>query len=100
MTADELALLVTSKGVSPLAAAGCAAYPAAYRDPAPRPRGWRSETGGDRELLFDFASLTKPMTAVAIARAGLDPRESLGTLLPEVRGTASAHAPLELLLAH
>jgi CubicO group peptidase (beta-lactamase class C family) len=53
---------------------------------------------------FDLASLTKPITAMAaarLARAGklaLDTR--LDVLLPEVHATASAHVPLEWLLAH
>jgi CubicO group peptidase (beta-lactamase class C family) len=58
------------------------------------------ETGGDADTFFDLASVTKPMTAVATVRAGLDPDTLLGTLLPEARGTASEDAPIELLLAH
>ncbi|HXN32082.1 MAG TPA: serine hydrolase domain-containing protein, partial [Polyangiaceae bacterium] len=49
---------------------------------------------------FDLASLTKPMTAVAVARAGIDRGLPLGALLPEALGTASEHVPLELFLAH
>jgi CubicO group peptidase (beta-lactamase class C family) len=90
MTAGEIARLAVSRGVSPAAAAGCAAH-----------RGtWRSETGGDDALLFDLASLTKPMTAVAIARADIDRQRPLADFLPEVRGTASASVPLELFLSH
>ena len=40
------------------------------------------------------------MTAVAFALAGIDRTTPLGTLLPEARGTASEHVPVELLLAH
>jgi CubicO group peptidase (beta-lactamase class C family) len=40
------------------------------------------------------------MTAVAIARAGIDPRAPLGTLVEEARGTPSERLPLELFLAH
>jgi len=58
------------------------------------------ETGGDVARVFDLASLTKPMTAVAIARAGLDLRAPLGALVAEARGTPSEHVPLELFLAH
>jgi CubicO group peptidase (beta-lactamase class C family) len=61
---------------------------------------WLRECGGATELYFDLASVTKPMTAVAIARSGLDPRAPLGELLPEARGTASERTPLELLVAH
>ncbi len=74
-------------------AAGCAAR----RDAR---GGWNSEVGGASVLLFDLASLTKPLTAVALARSGIDPRTPLGALLPEARGTASEAMPLELLLAH
>jgi CubicO group peptidase (beta-lactamase class C family) len=93
MTSDELARLVVVGGVSPSAAAGVGGLRAARS-------GWRTEVGGATELLFDLASLTKPMTAVAVARAGIDRREALGGLLPEARGTASEDVPLELLLAH
>jgi CubicO group peptidase (beta-lactamase class C family) len=51
-------------------------------------------------VLFDLASVTKPMTAVAFARAHIDPGEHLGERLPEARGTASESVPLELLLSH
>jgi CubicO group peptidase (beta-lactamase class C family) len=51
-------------------------------------------------MFFDLASVTKPMTAVAFVRAGIDPRSPLGDLLPEVRATASARVPVELFLAH
>jgi CubicO group peptidase (beta-lactamase class C family) len=58
------------------------------------------ELGGATDLLFDLASVTKPMTALAIARAGIDRRAPLGALLSEARGTASENVPLELFLAH
>jgi CubicO group peptidase (beta-lactamase class C family) len=51
-------------------------------------------------VLFDLASVTKPMTAVAFVRAGIDPTTPLGDLLPVVRGTASERVPVELFLAH
>jgi CubicO group peptidase (beta-lactamase class C family) len=60
----------------------------------------RAEVGGSVDVLFDLASVTKPMTAVAIARAGIDRTTPLGALVPEARGTASEDATLELLLAH
>jgi CubicO group peptidase (beta-lactamase class C family) len=59
-----------------------------------------SEVGGAADVFFDLASVTKPMTAVAIARAGIDRRAPLGTLVDEARGTASERVPLELFLAH
>ncbi|WP_081426840.1 serine hydrolase domain-containing protein [Sorangium cellulosum] len=56
------------------------------------------------DAIFDLASVTKPLTALALARlarAGavrLD--EPLGQVLPELAGTRSARVPLELLAAH
>lgn len=56
--------------------------------------------------IFDLASLTKPMTAMAIAIAcktrmgGLDRDAPLASFLDEARGTSVEDAPLELLLAH
>jgi serine-type D-Ala-D-Ala carboxypeptidase len=90
MTADEVARRVVADAVAPDCAAGCAI----------RRDRWHREVGGEVELLFDLASITKPMTAVAIARAGLDRRTPLGALLPEARGTPSERVPLELFLAH
>jgi CubicO group peptidase (beta-lactamase class C family) len=56
------------------------------------------------DTLFDLASLTKPLVALAAARLArakhLDFRAPLVTWLPEVGGTPSRDAPLELLLAH
>ena len=54
--------------------------------------------------LFDLASVTKPFTALALARlerAGLLRRdERLGDVLPALAGTRSAGVPLDLLAAH
>ncbi len=90
MTPEEVATCVVADGVAPACAAGCAS----------RTTRWRSETGGNDKLFFDLASLTKPVTAVAIACSGLDRGTPLGALLPEARGTASEKVSLELLLAH
>ena len=89
MTADEIARRVVAEDVAPACSAGCARFSGA----------WRVELGGGGAF-FDLASVTKPMTAVAIARAGIDRRRPLGELLPEVARTASAAVPLELFLAH
>ena len=89
-TADDIARRIVADGVAPHAAAGCAV----------RRGAWRREVGGSAELPFDLASLTKPMTAVAVARAGVDRRMPLGAFLSEAHGTASEHVPLELFLAH
>ena len=56
--------------------------------------------GGAHETFFDLASLTKPMTAVAIAQSSMDRTETLGAVIPELADSASALAPIELLLAH
>lgn len=87
MTADEVARRIVQDGVAPMCAAGWA------RDGA-------EETGGAAEVLFDLASVTKPMTAVAFVLAGIDPATPLGDLLPDARGTASGRLPVELFLAH
>jgi CubicO group peptidase (beta-lactamase class C family) len=93
MNADELAREAQTRGVAHSVAAGCA-----WRRDT---RGaWAREVGGAAGLLFDLASLTKPMTALTAHRAGIDPRTPLGALLTEARGTASEGVPLELLLAH
>jgi len=90
MTADDLARLLVAKAVAPDCAAGCAAW-----------RGqWRREVGGQVDLFFDLASVTKPMTAIAVVLAGIDRQTPLGALLPEARGTASEQTPIELLLCH
>jgi CubicO group peptidase (beta-lactamase class C family) len=53
---------------------------------------------------FDLASLTKPVTALTLARldrAGVLGRdELLGDVLPELAGTRSARVPIDLLSAH
>jgi serine-type D-Ala-D-Ala carboxypeptidase len=113
MNADELSKTLARRGVAPTVAAGCAAAP-----PRTGPRtgsrfggpsaggelatstGWVREVGGETTFFFDLASVTKPMTAVALARAGIDPAAPLGTLLVEARGTASEGVSLEHLLAH
>ena len=90
VTAEEIAKRIVSGGVAPSCAAGCASFSTS----------WRREVGGDEAMFFDLASVTKPMTAVAIARAGIAKETPLGALLKEARGTASEHVSIELLLAH
>jgi len=92
MTAQEVAHRVVTQGAAPLAAAGWARGGTGGR----RAR----EAGGATEVLFDLASVTKPMTAIAIAWAGIDRGTPLGALVEEARGTPSEAVPLELLLAH
>ena len=61
---------------------------------------WVTAAAGATETYFDLASLTKPMTALAIGWSGLDVRAALGDLVAEAKGTASETVPVELLLAH
>jgi CubicO group peptidase (beta-lactamase class C family) len=53
---------------------------------------------------FDLASLTKPITALAAARLArakkIDLAAPIGSWLPEIAGTPSETASVELLLAH
>ncbi|WP_437955702.1 serine hydrolase domain-containing protein [Sorangium sp. So ce119] len=71
--------------------------------PPPGARG-AAPPAATEDAIFDLASVTKPLTALALARlarAGavrLD--EALGQVLPELAGTRSARVPLELLAAH
>ncbi len=60
---------------------------------------WTSDAAGE-EIVFDLASVTKPMTAVAFAKAGIDRRAKVAELLPELAGTKSGELPIELVLAH
>jgi CubicO group peptidase (beta-lactamase class C family) len=89
-SADDVARSVVASGVAPDCAAACAI----------RRHVWRGEVGGSSDVLFDLASVTKPMTAVAIARARVDLRAPLVSLVPEARGTPSERVPLELFLSH
>lgn len=94
-TAEQVATRIVTEGAAPLAAAGWA------RAPGPGTAGAGArDAGGATATLFDLASVTKPMTAAAVAWAGLDPASPLGRWLPEARGTASERVSLELLLAH
>jgi CubicO group peptidase (beta-lactamase class C family) len=85
--AAKLAERIVREGVAPMAAAGWA-------------RATARDVGGSTDVLFDLASVTKPMMAVAVVRAHIDPAEPLGRWVPEARGTASETVSLELLLSH
>lgn len=91
-TADAIAAAIVEGGIAPRAAAAAARLGSG--------EAFVSELGGERDTFFDLASLTKPMTAVAVMRSGLDLSSVLGDHLPELRGTASGDVSLELLLAH
>ncbi len=114
---NALARVLVAKGVAPDAAVGWAVRTG---------KGTREGTGKDWVLgggrtaksarskpalelgtdpgpapIFDLASLTKPMTAFALARSTrLRRTDRLGDVLSEARGTASEGLTLELLLAH
>ena len=60
---------------------------------------WVLSAGGAKDAYFDLASVTKPMTSLAVAQAALH-KKTLGSLLPAARGTPTEGATLELLLAH
>lgn len=78
-------------GVAPLASAGFARRGA---------QGWVERTGGAADALFDLASVTKPIVAVAFARSGLDRAAPLDRLVAETGRTHAGGLPLELLFAH
>jgi CubicO group peptidase (beta-lactamase class C family) len=116
VTAEEIAARVVADGIAPLVAAGYTAHGGGERgatgtvEPLDRwtagargggvPRGWTRGVGGATGVLFDLASLTKPMAAVAFARARIDRHTPLGELLPEARRTVSERVPIEWLWAH
>lgn len=56
------------------------------------------------ETIFDLASVTKPITALALARLGraghIRREEPLAGVLPALAGTRSARVPIDLLAAH
>ena len=90
MSPEELVRALAAPGagsVAPLAAAGWA-------------KGAARESGGAVDVLFNLASVTKPMTALAFAQSGVDRRTPLGDLVAEARGTPSERLPVELFLAH
>ncbi|OJY31551.1 MAG: hypothetical protein BGO98_16100 [Myxococcales bacterium 68-20] len=99
LDSEGIARFLVSTGVARDAAVGWAVRTSG---------GWvlgagRASVEGPLELepVFDLASVTKPMTAFAVARSRrLARTDRLGDVLDEARGTASAASPLELLLAH
>jgi CubicO group peptidase (beta-lactamase class C family) len=87
-TADDVARAVVSAGVAPCATAGFTARAGSE---------WELSAGGATERIFDLASLTKPMTALAVARSGMDRAAPIASLLNEARGS---DVSIEMLLAH
>jgi CubicO group peptidase (beta-lactamase class C family) len=89
---DALAASVVADGVAPCAAVGCASVTTSGSV------SWRF--GGALERVFDLASVTKPLLAVAAARARLPLDAPLERFVPEVTGARAARASLESLFAH
>lgn len=93
---SRIARQLVRDGVAPSAAVAVARR----RGVAGAERGWVTAFGGDERAFYDLASLTKPMTAIAAARSGMDRRAPIERFLPEVLGTPTEGASVELLLAH
>src|SRR5262249_20682763 len=91
-SSGEIAAELARAGVAACVSAACGAWSEEH--------GWLVETGGAEETIFDLASLTKPMTARAVAASGIQREATLASPVPELGGTASAEATIELLLAH
>ncbi len=90
-TCDDVCRWVRDDGVAPLAAAGVARR---------RSGRWEEGVGGAADVIFDLASVTKPIVAVAFARSGLDRGAPVESLVAEAAGTHAGPLPLELLFAH
>jgi len=90
-SAEVVARSLKEAGLATSVAAGCAARSGTG--------AFTLEVGGDTSTFFDLASLTKPMTAIAVARRGAL-GTALGDVLPELAMTASGPATLETLLSH
>lgn len=60
--------------------------------------------GAEEDAIFDLASVTKPLTAIAAMRlvtdGRLERRATVASVLPELGGSAAAGAALEDLLSH
>jgi CubicO group peptidase (beta-lactamase class C family) len=90
--------------VTRMAAAPAAVAAAAARSGARWELGLGAAGGATTDTPFDLASLTKPLTALTLARLErakvLSRTELLGALLGELSATRSASIPLDLLAAH
>jgi len=111
---DELDLTeVAAVAVRDFQASPCAVVATALRRGATARSGagsfghlWYSEQAPavTTDTPFDLASVTKPLTALALARLErrgvLSRREPLADLLPDLAGTTSAALPLDLFASH
>jgi serine-type D-Ala-D-Ala carboxypeptidase len=92
---------VIEPGVAPAATAG---YASEVIPPQIGAAGGLPEGPARPDTIFDLASVSKPIVACTLlrlqARGQLDLQQPLGELVPELGGTRSAEAPLELLLSH
>lgn len=104
--------------IARIAAVELAATPAAVVAAASRHNGvvrrglgaagrlWRAEDAPAARVdtIFDLASLTKPVTALSLARlarrGALGREEALAAVLPELAATRSARVPIDLFAAH
>ncbi len=96
MNLERLAWELVSEGVAPTVALGWAKR----RKDGPDGSEWEVSAGGATRAFFDLASLTKPITAFAFARSGIDRTTRLSSLIAEAQGTPSEDATLELLFSH
>lgn len=88
---DQLAASVVAEDTAPTAAVGWGALMQGEVG---------IHVGGDTAGVFDLASVTKVLTALAWARSGLDVFATIRHWLPELRETASADVSIEALLGH
>lgn len=92
MDLERLSWELVTEGVAPTVAMGWARK---------RKGGeWEISVGGATKAIFDLASVTKPMTAFAVARSGIDRNAPISAYLHEAKGSRMANATLELLLSH
>ena len=103
--------MLASRVVAEFAAAPCAVVACAWRSngswvvaQGAAGHAWSQGPVVSPDCPFDLASVTKPFSALALARlvhrGMLDLSTPLGVLVQEAIGTPSSKIPLELLLAH
>lgn len=88
---EDLAVQVQRAGVAPQVAVGFASL---------HEGRWVYAGAGALSTFFDLASLTKPMTALAVAAGALGRRDRIGVWVPEVAHGPAGLATVEALLSH